>query len=172
MQPTATQQKIAKFFLILTFLFLTACSNSVELSSSEPSNNSSSDGGSSDGGSGNSAPIATAQSITTDEDTAKSIIISATSSNNDSLTYAIIDQPKKGTLTGNPPSLTYTPKLNKNGTDSFTFRVSDGSSDSVSNATVSITLTPKADLSISDASVTEGNAGETTLLVFKLTLDS
>jgi hypothetical protein len=92
MQPT-TQQKTAKFFLALIFLFLTACGDSPE---SEPSNN----------GSSNSVPIATAQSITTDEDTAKSITLSATDSDNDndSLTYTIITKPTKGTLAGEAPS--------------------------------------------------------------------
>jgi hypothetical protein len=48
--------------------------------------------------------------------------------------------------------------------------VSDGTNDSVNDATVSITITPIADLSISDASVKEGNTG-TTNLEFTLTLD-
>jgi hypothetical protein len=40
------------------------------------------------------------------------------------------------------------------------------------NATVRITITPIADLSISDVSVTEGNTGTTTTLVFTLKLDA
>ena len=173
MQPII-QQQIAKFFLALIFLFLTACADS---SSQEPiqapSNNGSSNNGSSDDSSSDSAPIATAQSITTDEDTAKSITLSATDSNNDSLTYRITSQPEKGTLTGNAPNLTYTPNANENGADSFTFKVNDGTNDSVSDATVSITITPVADLSFSETSVKvkEGNTGTTTL-VFILTVDT
>ena len=174
MQPTTTQQKVTKFFLALIFLFLTACGNS--------SNNSSSNNGSS-----NPVPrvvIAQSQSITTDEDTTKYIILRATGSNNDSLTYTITSQPTKGTLkvggkdvtvgttlTGNAPNLIYTPNANENGADSFTFKVNDGKLDTVNDATVSITITPIADLSISDASVKEGNTGTTTL-VFTLMLDA
>jgi hypothetical protein len=119
----------------------------------------------------NAAPIATAQPIITDEDTAKSITLSATDSNGDSLTYTITSQPKKGTLTGDAPNLTYTPTTNLNGADSFTFKVNDGTLDSVSDTTVSIMIIPVADLSVSDVSVTEGDTGTTTL-VFTLTLDA
>jgi hypothetical protein len=85
--------------------------------------------------------------------------------------YTITAQPVKGTLTGNPPNLIYTPNVNENGEDSFTFKVNDGTSDSVNDATVSITITPLTDLSVSDASVAEGDTG-TTALVFTLTLDA
>ena len=42
-------------------------------------------------------------------------------------------------------SFTYTPALNYNGPDSFTYKANDGQADSPTNATVSITVTPVND---------------------------
>ena len=58
----------------------------------------------------------------------------------DTLRYTIITPPAHGSLTGTAPNLTYTPALNYNGPDSFTFKVNDGTVDSA-NATVSLTVT-------------------------------
>jgi VCBS repeat-containing protein len=99
----------------------------------------------------NDAPVANAQSVTTDEDTAKTITLTGSDVEGSVLTYLIVTNPTKGTLSGTAPALTYTPTADQNGSDSFTFKVNDGSSDSVA-ATVSITINP-----INDAPViTEG----------------
>lgn len=87
----------------------------------------------------NDAPIATAQSVVTDEDVPKSITLSGSDVENSSLTYTLVSQPSKGTLTGTPPTLTYTPHANVSGTDSFSFRVNDGQLDSAP-AAVQITI--------------------------------
>jgi hypothetical protein len=118
-------------------------------------------------------PTADSQSITTKEDTAISFVLIAADSDNDSLKY-IITQPEKGELSGTAPNLTNTPNANKNGADSFTFKVNDSKADS-ETATVSITITavaPAPNLSIDKTSVevNEGDAG-TTALVFTLKLD-
>ncbi|PYQ92457.1 MAG: hypothetical protein DMG02_01355 [Acidobacteria bacterium] len=88
----------------------------------------------------NDAPIANAQSVTTAEDTAKAITLSGSDVDGDTLTYAIATQPAHGTLTGTAPNVTYTPALNYNGPDSFTFTVKDAALTSAT-ATVSITVT-------------------------------
>ena len=88
----------------------------------------------------NDAPVATAQSVTTAEDTAKAITLSGTDVDGDGLTYTVQTSPLHGTLSGTAPNLTYTPAANYNGSDSFTFKVNDGTVDS-STATVSITVT-------------------------------
>ncbi|HEX8939789.1 MAG TPA: cadherin-like domain-containing protein, partial [Candidatus Limnocylindrales bacterium] len=49
--------------------------------------------------------------------------------------------PAHGSLSGSAPNLTYTPALNYNGPDSFTFKANDGTVDS-NTATVSITVRP------------------------------
>lgn len=57
--------------------------------------------------------------------------------------------PGIGTLSGTAPSLTYTPAANYNGTDSFTFKVNDGTVDS-NVATVTITVTPVNDAPVAN----------------------
>jgi PKD repeat protein len=87
----------------------------------------------------NDSPVADSQSVTTDEDTARDITLTATDVNGDALTYAVVINPAHGSLTGVAPALTYTPDANYNGADFFTFQVSDGSLESPP-ATVSITV--------------------------------
>jgi hypothetical protein len=89
-------------------------------------------------------PVAIAQAVTTPEDTARAITLTGSDVEGSALTYAVVTPPAHGTLTGPAPNLTYTPALNYNGADSFTFKVNDGTVDS-SPATVSITVTPVND---------------------------
>ena len=99
----------------------------------------------------NDAPIATLQSVTLNEDVATPIILSGTDVDAGTiLTYTVVIQPTKGTISGNAPSLIYTPTLNLNGEDSFTFTVNDGTISS-SAATVSITITPVNDVPVATA---------------------
>src|SRR5881628_2546773 len=88
----------------------------------------------------NDAPVATDQTVVTDEDTAKGITLSGTDAEGSPLTYAIGTGPAHGTLSGPAPALTYTPAANYNGPDSFTYKANDGTVDS-NLATVSITVT-------------------------------
>jgi len=83
------------------------------------------------------APVAQDQTVSTAEDTPVAITLVATDPNGDPLTYAIVDGPTRGVLSGQPPAVTYTPNLDTNGLDSFTFKASDGVSDS-NVATVTI----------------------------------
>ena len=57
----------------------------------------------------------------------------------DSLIFAIISEPKNGGVSGTGANLTYTPNANYSGSDSFTFKANDGSTDS-NTATVSISV--------------------------------
>ena len=94
----------------------------------------------------NDVPVATAQAVTTLEDTAKAITLVGTDVEGSALTYTVITQPTRGTLSGTAPALVYTPNLDywnynnvvTNAPDSFTFRVNDGTVNSATNATVSI----------------------------------
>lgn len=92
----------------------------------------------------NQAPVANGQNVTTAEDTAKGITLTATDPEGATLSYIILAQPTRGVLTGTIPNLTYAPGLNETGTDSFTFKVNDGTQDSVA-ATVTINITPVND---------------------------
>lgn len=87
----------------------------------------------------NSVPVAAAQSVSTNEDIQKAITLTGSDPDGSPLNYAIVTQPAHGTLSGALPNLTYTPNANYNGSDSFTFKVSDGTSDSVP-AVVSVTI--------------------------------
>src|SRR5205807_1061036 len=73
----------------------------------------------------------------------------------DSLTAVLVTGPAHGTLTWNTDgSFTYTPAANFNGTDSFTYKATDGLADS-NTATVTITVNPVNDRpTAADGSVT------------------
>lgn len=97
----------------------------------------------------NDAPVVETQSVTIVEDTPKSITLSGTDIDGDPLTYNIVTQPLHGSLSGSAPNVTYTPVANYNGSDSFTFKVNDGTIDS-NTATVTITITSVNDAPIAD----------------------
>lgn len=92
----------------------------------------------------NDAPVATAQSVTTAEDTAVAVPLSGSDVDGDGLSYIVVTSPAHGTLSGIAPNLTYRPFYNYYGPDQFSFRVSDGLANS-EVATVSITVTPVND---------------------------
>lgn len=96
------------------------------------------------------APVAASQSTSTLEDTAVNIVLTASDANGDLLSYAVVDGPSNGSLTGTAPNLIYTPNANYNGSDSFTFKANDGTADSAI-ATVSITVTAVNDAPVADA---------------------
>jgi len=88
----------------------------------------------------NNPPSADSQSLSTLRDTPVGITLSGTDPDGDPLTYSLVTLPGHGSLSGNPPSLTYTPASGYSGPDSFTFKVNDGLVDS-SPGTVSINVT-------------------------------
>ena len=106
----------------------------------------------------NLAPVAGNLSVTTNEDVPVAIPLSASDPDGDPLTSAIVDAPLHGVLSGTFPSLTYTPAPNYYGSDSFTFRVNDGTVNS-NTATVDITVLMDANnpVAVNDAySVDQG----------------
>jgi hypothetical protein len=87
----------------------------------------------------NNPPVANNQTITVNKNTQQAITLTATDSNNDPLTITVLTLPAHGTLTGSKPNLNYNPDTDYVGTDSFTFKANDGTTDS-NTATVSITV--------------------------------
>ena len=81
-------------------------------------------------------PGVTNQSLAVTEDVAKTFDLQAVSATQP-LTYTIVSGPAHGTLSGSGASRTYTPAPDYFGTDSFTFKVSDGTRSS-NTATVTI----------------------------------
>jgi len=93
-------------------------------------------------------PVAASQTLTLSEDGSAAITLGATDPDGNTLTYSIATNPSHGTLSGTPPSLTYQPAANFNGSDSFTFRANDGRVNS-NTATVSIAVQPSNDPPVS-----------------------
>ena len=89
------------------------------------------------------------QSLTTDEDVALEITLTAFDVDGDDLDYILVTGPNHGNLEGNAPTLTYIPEADYYGEDSFTFKVNDGTVDSAV-ATISITINPVNDAPIAD----------------------
>ncbi len=107
----------------------------------------------------NAAPVAEDMEVSTDEDTAVDITLDVSDANDDPLTAEIVTGPEHGELTLNELVVTYTPDINYNGPDSFTYKVSDGELDS-NTATVSITVTPVNDAPVAN-DMTETTAEDT-----------
>ncbi len=74
----------------------------------------------------NQPPRALAQTITTDEDRPKAIMLTGSDPDRDALRFIVLTPPRNGRLSGDAPDLVYTPQANFFGADSFTFKVSDG----------------------------------------------
>ncbi len=98
----------------------------------------------------NDAPVANDQAVTLNEDETTSITLTASDADGDTLTYQIVSNPSHGTLTGSAPDIIYTPAANYNGSDSFTFKVNDGTVNS-GDATVTITVNAVNDPPVADA---------------------
>ncbi len=103
---------------------------------------------------GANSPATANQSASTLEDNEVEIVLHAVRPNTNPLTFSIVSQPTNGELgsIGSPSctdhacsaTVTYTPDLNFNGSDSFTFKVNDGTTDS-NTSTVTITVNPDND---------------------------
>jgi len=92
----------------------------------------------------NTAPVAQDLTATTSEEIPVDVTLVATDAEGDELTYTIVAQPAHGTVTLVGTTATYTPELDFNGEDSFTYKANDGLVDS-NIATVTITIAPVND---------------------------
>ncbi|MGI8469145.1 MAG: tandem-95 repeat protein [Pyrinomonadaceae bacterium] len=100
----------------------------------------------------NKPPVADNAAVSLDEDTTATITLKGTDpdlpANN--LTYSVVASPARGKLSGTAPNLIYQPNPDFNGTDSFTFKINDGSLDS-NTATVIINVKPVNDAPVANA---------------------
>jgi hypothetical protein len=96
-------------------------------------------GSSSSSSSSNTPPVAHSQSVTMQMDTNLSITLSGTDIDGNTLTYKVVTPPLSGHLTGTAPNVVYIPDAGYIGSDSFAFKVNDGTVDSAA-ATVRITV--------------------------------
>ncbi|MBN2505637.1 MAG: tandem-95 repeat protein [Verrucomicrobia bacterium] len=96
---------------------------------------------------GNHCPVANPQTVATCQDTPVAITLTGSDLDDGGgcgpglQGFAVVQSPACGTLSGTPPSLTYTPAPGYAGTDSFTFTATDGECTSA-EATVAITVRP------------------------------
>ena len=93
----------------------------------------------------NDAPVAMSQSVAVDEDGAVAIVLAGSDVDGNTVAYQVTDNPRHGTLGGDAPSLTYMPEVDFNGSDSFTFTVTDDAGAVSAPARVSIEVTPVND---------------------------
>jgi hypothetical protein len=92
----------------------------------------------------NLPPTAYPQTISLTEDTEIAITLSGFDPNGDPLSYDIVTNPQNGSISGSLPEVVYTPFADFNGTDQFSFVVSDGDSSS-DPAVIQMTVTPVND---------------------------
>jgi hypothetical protein len=90
------------------------------------------------------SPTADAQSLATPEDSPLGVALTGAVASGRSASFAITSSTYYGVLSGTAPNVFYTPDPNYFGTDSFAFKVNDGSSDSPV-ALVNITVEPVND---------------------------
>ncbi|MFC1810159.1 tandem-95 repeat protein [Patescibacteria group bacterium] len=94
----------------------------------------------------NDPPVANNDSDSTDEDTPVIVDVPANDTDVDGTvdltTVAIVDDPAHGSVSVNPTTgaVTYTPDLNYNGSDIFTYTIDDDDSATSNTATVTITI--------------------------------
>lgn len=114
----------------------------------------------------NDLPVPSAQSVTTFEDVALQGAVSATDADGDVLTFSVEagDGPSNGTLVMQANgSYIYTPNADYNGADSFTYTVTDGNG-APQTATVTIDVTPVADVLTPNTDTLNGGANDDTYL--------
>lgn len=108
-------------------------------------------------------PIADNQTVAAIEDTPVNITLSASDPNNSSLTYIIVTDPAHGTLSGTGANLTFTPVADYFGADEFTFKVTNGTTES-ENAVVTINIAEVNDTPV--AANDEKTTAQDTTLIF------
>ena len=116
----------------------------------------------------NDAPTATANPITTTEDTPVTGKVTGTDVDGDALTYTEQTPPNKGTVTLNPNTgeYIYTPNPDTTGEDKFTVEVSDGKG-GTTTVEVTVNITPENDVPVAGNSTVTGD--EDTPITGKIT---
>jgi autotransporter-associated beta strand protein len=78
----------------------------------------------------NRTPYAHTQTVSLIQNSPQVVTLTGSGVAQNPLVYSVVSQPSSGTLTGVAPNLTYTPAANFSGSDSFTFLVNNGTSNS------------------------------------------
>ncbi len=104
----------------------------------------------------NKAPVATDDDVATDEDVAVTIDVLANDSDpdDDDLSIDSVTQGTHGSVVNNGTDVTYTPDTDYNGTDSFTYVVTDGVLTDTATVTVTVSPVNDAPVAMSDSATT------------------
>lgn len=116
-------------------------------------------------------PLELNPTITITEDTATTIRLLSNDStvNRDALILKSISQASNGSLTDNKDgTATYQPNANFNGTDSFTYTISNGLETSTSTATVSLVVTPVNDAPTLENAIADQSVTKNTVFSFQI----
>ncbi len=109
-------------------------------------------------------PVADDQSVTANTADPTEITLTAKDPDGNALTYAIVSQPKSGTITDlneDTGSLVYTSDAGFTGKDSFTFKANDGTVDS-NTATVTLAVNQVIDPPVADDQSVTANTADPT----------
>jgi hypothetical protein len=114
----------------------------------------------------NDVPVAADDAVTTPEDTVVPVPVLANDSDvdGDPLAITVIVDPLHGTVTCDATGCVYTPEANFNGSDSFTYTISDGAG-GVATAVATLTVTPVNDPPALIADTTAVVAGKVVTVV-------
>src|SRR5271165_1845329 len=107
----------------------------------------------------NVPPVASSGTATVAENQSVTITLSSTDPGGEPLTFSIVGAPLHGTLSAvneTNDTVVYTPTANYNGTDTFMFQVDDGKL-GISDATVSLTVTPVNQQPVSPGTTAQTN---------------
>ena len=118
-----------------------------------------------------SPPVAESQSVTATSGSPTDITLKATDPDGNALTYAIVSAPKSGTITDlnkDTGSLVYTPGDGFTGQDRFTFKASDGTTDS-NTAPVTVTVSQVASPPVAESQSVTATSGSPTDITLKAT---
>lgn len=105
----------------------------------------------------NDAPAAADDAAATAEDAAVTVDVLAndTDVENDTLSIVSFTQPAHGAVTETEGGLTYTPSSKWFGTDTFTYRISDGAATAAATVTVTVGMTNDAPVAADDTAATD-----------------
>ena len=104
---------------------------------------------------------------------AAGVLANDTDADGDPLTAALVTGPANGTLTLNTDgSFTYTPNAGFRGADSFTYQANDGTLNSATPATVTLTVNDNAPVATADSYATDENTTLTVAAAGVLTNDT
>jgi hypothetical protein len=106
----------------------------------------------------NTAPVATAQSVSVQSGQSLVITLSGTDADGDALTFSVVSGPAHGSLGGTAPTLVYTPAGGFTGTDSFQFIANDGRDPSTA-ATVAINVLAAPMVTVTASAPAGGGGG-------------